>query len=140
MHFQTANASLSPSKLSTSTLNENSDNPLVSRTKEVFERLFPAVASNVDYDTWLQNLTSQIEQLQQQSQQNCLKQTKSNHQQNGDDDSDPDENGTGNGTTHHHSQDNGVKVSPSTEDLLLQNAQLKTTVDEYKTIVADTVS
>lgn len=144
---QTANSTLSPSKLSTSTIatstsNDDNEHEYVLRTKEVFERLFPSVASNVDYDTWLQNLSSQIEQLQQQSQ-NCLKQksnaTTNHQQQNGDEDIESNEPVTGNGTENHYGQDNGVKLSPSTEELLLQNAQLKTTVDEYKTIVADTV-
>lgn len=125
------------------------DQQYVSRTKEVFERLFPSVASNVDYDIWLQNLCSQIEQLQQQSQQNCLKQktNATNHQQqqqNGGDDEDSADDGEGedegvNGT-HNHGQDNGIKITPSTEELILQNAQLQSTVDSYKNIVADTVS
>lgn len=110
----------------------------------MFERLFPNVSSNVDFDSWLTNLSSHIEQLQQQTnQQNCLKQKttiESNNHQNGDDeDHESEENITGNGT-HHHTQDNGVKISPSTEELVLQNAQLKTTVDEYRSIVAETVN
>lgn len=143
---------MSPSKLSTSTISTSTTNDTssdeqheqyVTRTKEVFERLFPAISSNVDYDSWLTNLSSQIEQLQQQQQQQQNHQTnkKPTNQQNGDDDSDSDENVTGNGThSHHHGQDNGIKISPSTEELILQNAQLKSTVDEYKTIVSDTVS
>lgn len=119
----------------------------MSRTKEVFERLFPSVASNVDYDIWLQHLCSQIEQLQQQCQPNCLKQktNATNHQQqqqNGDDDEDSADDGEDEGVngTHNHGQGNGIKLTPSTEELIRQNAQLKSTVDSYKNIVADTVS
>lgn len=144
--MQTTNTSLSPTKHSTSTQsNNNSENEEILRTKQVLERLFPNVPSDVDYNSWLTNLSSHIEQQQkhqqQSNQQNCLKQKstiESNNHQNGEDDSDSEENITGNGT-HHHKQDNGVKVSPSTEELVLQNAQLKSTVDEYKSIVADTV-
>lgn len=140
---------MSPSKLSSvpdaPSKEDVAEQQCVSRTKEVFERLFPSVASNVDYDIWLQNLCSQIEQLQQQSQQNCLKQktNATNHQQqqqNGDDDEDSADDGEGVNGTHNHGQDNGIKLTPSTEELILQNAQLKSTVDSYKNIVADTVS
>lgn len=150
------NATISPSKLSSvpdvsSKEDDVAEQQYVSRTKEVFERLFPSIASNVDYDIWLQNLCSQIEQLQQQSQQNSLKQktNATNHQQQqqngGDDDNNVDEGegedeGEGVNGTHNHGQDNGIKITPSTEELILQNAQLKSTVDSYKNIVADTVS
>ena len=113
------------------------------RTKQVFERLFPNVPSNnVDYDAWLANVSSHIEQLQQQQQQqqsqsNHLKKraavASNNHQNGGDDeDSDSEENVTGNGT-HHHAQDNG-KLSAS-EELILQNAHLKSIVAETSEIL-----
>lgn len=147
--FQTANATLSPSKLSSvpdgPSKEDVAEQQYVSRTKEVFERLFPSVASNVDYDIWLQNLCSQIEQLQQQNQQNCLKQktnaTNHQQQQNGGDDEDSAVEGAGVNGTHNNGQDNGsIKITPSTEELILQCAQLTSTVDSYKNIVADTVS
>lgn len=103
----------------------------------------------MEYDAWLNSVSSHIENLQQQqqlttqaNQQNSTKRKSAatnNHQNGDDEDSSSEENITGNGT-HHYKQDNGVKLSPSTEELVLQNAQLKTTVDEYKLIVADTVS
>ncbi|XP_055315743.1 ribosome-binding protein 1 isoform X2 [Sitodiplosis mosellana] len=137
----TANASLSPSKITApAPSNNNVELEHISRTKQVFERLFPNVpSSNVDYDAWLANVSSHIEQLQQQqqqSQQNHLKKraaVASNNHQNGDDeDSDSEENVTGNGT-HHHEQDNG-KLSPS-EELILQNAHLKSIVAETSEIL-----
>lgn len=110
----------------------------------MLERLFPNVPStNVDYDTWLTDLSSHIEAQQQQqiNQQNSVKSQKStsNNHQNGDDDEDSDDNVTGNGTHHHSTHGNGTKITANLEELILQNAQLKSTVDEYKTIVADTV-
>lgn len=146
--FQTANATLSPSKLSSvpdgGSKEDVAEQQYVSRTKEVFERLFPSVASNVDYDIWLQNLCSQIEQLQQQSQQNCLKQktnaTNHQQQQNGGEDEDSADEGASVNGTHNNGQNNGIEITPSTEELILQCAQLKSTVDSYKNIVADTVS
>lgn len=101
----------------------------------MFERLFPNVPStNVDYDTWLVELSSHIEQ-QQQSQQNHLKQksaTAPNNHQNGDGDggSAPDESSNG---THHHAEDNG-QLSPS-EELMIQNAKLKSIVAETSEIL-----
>lgn len=119
------------------------------RTKQVFERLFPDIPSDVEYDAWLNSLSSHIEHLQQQQQNietnqqtsNKRKTTTISNHQNGDDDdssSSTEETITGNGT--HHYKDNGVKLSSCSEELVLQNAQLKSTVDEYKLIVAETVS
>lgn len=146
--MQTNASNLSPSKTPAPTPTNNSiqveDIP---RTKQVFERLFPDIPSDVEYDAWLNSVSSHIENLQQQqltTQQNSTKRKSTatidanNHQNGDDEDSSSEENITGNGT-HHYKQDNGVKLSPSTEELVLQNAQLKTTVDEYKLIVADTV-
>lgn len=153
--MQTTNTSLSPSKIPTTPANNSSEQEEFVRTKQVFERLFPDIPSkNVEYDAWLNSLSSHIEHLQQQEQQHTTNQQHSikrkstidanNHQNGADDDADDDnssdENITGNGT-HHYGQDNGLKLSPSTgEELVLQNAQLKSTVDEYKLIVAETVS
>lgn len=151
--FSQTNASnLSPSKTPAPTPSNISNQVEdISRTKQVFERLFPDIPSGVEYDTWLNTVSSHIENLQQQqlttqaNQQNSTKRKAAatidanNHQNGDDEDSSSEENITGNGT-HHYKQDNGVKLSPSTEELVLQNAQLKTTVDEYKLIVADTVS
>lgn len=104
----------------------------------MFERLFPNVPSNnVDYESWLTSLSSHIEQLQQQqTQSNHLKKRSvaaSNNHQNGDEEEiDSEENITGNGT-HHHEQDNG-KLSAS-EELILQNAHLKSIVAETSEIL-----
>lgn len=146
-HNQT-NASLSPSKAPSSVPSNSSDAEEFIRTKQVFERLFPDIPSDVEYDAWLNSLSSHIEQLQQQQQQstqtNSIKRKTTtttnitNHQNGDEEDSSSEETITGNGT--HHYKDNGVKLSPSTEELVFQNAQLKSTVDEYKLIVADTVS
>lgn len=104
------------------------------RTKQVLERLFPNIPSNTDddvtYDIWLTNVTKHIEQqiLQQQqreaSQNKQIKQSIDNkNHQNG----------------NNHLSDNGAALNNSTEELLLQNAKLKATVDEYKTIISETV-
>lgn len=105
----------------------------------MFERLFPNVPSNnIDYNTWLTNLSSHIEQQQQQqkqSKQNHVKKsavTSNNHQNGDDEESGSEENITGNGT-HHHPKDNG-KLSPS-EELILQNAHLKSIVAETSEIL-----
>lgn len=158
--LQTTNTSLSPSKIPPTPSTNSSEQKEFIRTKQVFERLFPDIPSkNVEYDAWLDSLSTHIEHLQQQEQQHITNQPHSNkrktttttttniaNHQNGadndgdDDDNSSDENITGNGT-HHYNQDNGLKLSPSTsEELVLQNAQLKSTVDEYKLIVAETVS
>lgn len=145
VRLQTTNTSLSPSKVPSSTPSNSGEAEEFTRTKQVFERLFPDIPSDVEYDAWLNSLSSHIENLQQQNtqthQQNSIKRkttTITNHQNGDDEDSSSEEPITGNGT--HHYKDNGVKLSPSTEELVLQNAQLKSTVDEYKLIVAETVS
>lgn len=148
-HSQTTNTSLSPSKNPSSTPSNSSEVEEFTRTKQVFERLFPDIPSDVEYDAWLNSLSSHIEHLQQQQQNietnqqtsNKRKTTTISNHQNGDDDdssSSTEETITGNGT--HHYKDNGVKLSSCSEELVLQNAQLKSTVDEYKLIVAETVS
>ncbi|XP_031636294.1 putative leucine-rich repeat-containing protein DDB_G0290503 isoform X2 [Contarinia nasturtii] len=138
----TTNASLSPSKITSPAASNNNVEPEhVLRTKLVFERLFPNVPSNVDYDSWLENVSGHIEQLQQQQQQ---QQNQSNHRvkkrsavasttyQNGEEeDSDSEENVTGNGT--HHAQDNGQICA--SEELILQNAHLKSIVAETSEIL-----
>lgn len=109
----------------------------------MFERLLPNVPSNnVEFETWLANVSSHIEQLQQQQQQkqqspsNNLKKRSavaSNNHQNGDEEnSDSEENVTGNGT-HHHAQDNGKLIA--SEELILQNAHLKSIVAETSEIL-----
>lgn len=144
--MQTTSASLSPSKTqSPAPTNNNIEDEHILRTKQVFERLFPNVpSSNVDYDTWLTSLSSHIEQQQQQHQQQQQQQTKQNHvkkstvtsnnHQNGEEEGSDSEdaNITGNGT-HHHPKDNG-KLSPS-EELILQNAHLKSIVAETSEIL-----
>lgn len=141
-----------PSSNDSSSSSTSNSNEHILRTKQVLERLFPNVPStSVDYDEWLTNLASHIEETQQKKQQNCVQTQKpatasSNNHQNGGDDEDVDDdegeapgvdNITGNGT---HHQGNGTKSTANTEELILQNAQLKSTVDEYKSIVAETVS
>lgn len=120
----------------------------------MLERLFPNVPStDVDYETWLENLSTYIEQQhQQQQQENHVKVNNSNptapttannnHQHNGDgNSSSTDENITGNGTSHHpagdgdgqDSDDNG-KLSQS-DELMIQNAKLKSIVAETSEIL-----
>lgn len=140
--MQTTSTSLSPSKnQAPAPTNNNIEDEHILRTKQVFERLFPNVPSNnIDYNTWLTNLSSHIEQQQQQQQQTQSKQnhvkksavTSNNHQNGDDEESDSEENIKGNGT-HHHPQDNG-KLSPS-EELILQNAHLKSIVAETSEIL-----
>lgn len=106
------------------------------RTKQILERLFPtaktsgaAQKSTDNYNDWLNAITVHIENyLQQQQQQqqqtnanNCNSISKSN----------------GTADTSGNGNDDGA--NQITEELILQNAKLKTTVDEYKTIVAETV-
>lgn len=107
----------------------------MNQTKQVLERLFPNIPSetdeNLSYDVWLSNLSKHIEleqnQKQRESTQNNGKQSHSISHQNG-----------------NHSNDNGAAGASSnsteTEELVLQNAKLKSTVDEYKTIITETVS
>lgn len=135
LSFQTTNASLSPSKLTSSAASNNNVEPeYVLRTKLVFERLFPNVPSNVDYDSWLQNVSSHIEKLQQQEKQNHSAKKRSavastNHQNGEEDDSNSEDNVTGNGTHTVNGQ-----LSPS-EELILQNAHLKSIVAETSEIL-----
>lgn len=98
------------------------------RTKQILERLFPnaitkssAHKSAGNYNDWLTTITAHIEnhlQQQQTNANNCNSISKSN--------------GTADGN------DDGARQI--TDELILQNAKLKTTVDDYKSIVADTVS
>lgn len=103
------------------------------RTREILERLFPnaaiktsALICNVeDYSEWLNiftsNIDSQLDNSSVHSSNN--KEVVKNHRDNGTTDGAVDD-----------------SVRQTTEELILQNAKLKTTVDEYKTIVAETVS
>lgn len=147
-YFQASNSasqvSTSPSKRTAA------DTDLIVRTKQVFERLFPNVPSNTDYDAWLTNLSKHIEQLNQQ-------QSQSNHELLQNNNSKPkvansvvSTNGDETATTAtpaaasngNHLNDNGASATTQqnpNEELVLQNAKLKTTVDEYKTIIAETV-
>lgn len=105
------------------------------RTREILERLFPNAAINTsaqnrnvdDYSEWLNQFTSNIEstlQLENSSVHSSNNKTVvKNHRDNGTTDGAVDD-----------------SVRQTTEELILQNAKLKTTVDEYKTIVAETVS
>lgn len=120
----------------------------------MLERLFPNVPStDVDYETWLENLSTYIEQQhQQQQQENHVKVNNSNptapttannnHQHNGDgNSSSTDENITGNGTSHHpagdgdgQDSDDSGKLSQS-DELMIQNAKLKSIVAETSEIL-----
>lgn len=161
LSFQTTSASLSPTKITaTAPLapppNSDNENEHILRTKQVLERLFPNVPStDVDYETWLENLSTYIEQQhqQQQQQENHVKlnssnptastttttTTNNNHQHNGDgNSSNSDENITGNGNHHPagDSQDDeeSGKLSQS-EELKIQNAKLKSIVAETSEIL-----
>lgn len=120
----------------------------------MLERLFPNVPStDVDYETWLENLSTYIEQQHQQQQQQEQEEnhvklnssnptastTNNNHQHNGDgNSSNSDENITGNGNHHPagDSQDDeeSGKLSQS-EELMIQNAKLKSIVAETSEIL-----
>lgn len=166
LSFQTTSASLSPSKIPATTAapvavtlaplppppNSDNESEHILRTKQVLERLFPNVPStDVDYETWLENLSTYIEQQHQQQQQQLQENhvnssnsnptanatTANNHQHNGDGNSSTDENITGNGT--HHStgdsqDDDSGKLSQS-EELMIQNAKLKSIVAETSEIL-----
>lgn len=142
----------------------NSDNEKehILRTKQVLERLFPNVPSTgIDYETWLENLSSYIEQQHLQQQENHSTSNNSNptattntaaavaaannHQHNGDGNSTTtDENITGNGTHHpvpdagqrndDDDDDDSGKLSQS-EELMIQNAKLKSIVAETSEIL-----
>lgn len=108
------------------------DGDFLNRTKQMLERLFPNIPSKADDndDIWLTNVTKHIEQHIQQQNNEILSQNKQLKQQS------IENNSHQNGN---HCSDNGTTISSSDEELLLQNAKLKTTVDEYKTIISETV-
>lgn len=128
----------------------DNENEHILRTKQVLERLFPNVPStDVDYETWLENLSTYIEQQHQQQQENHVKvnnsnptasnTTNNNHQHNGDgNSSSTDENITGNGNHHpagdSQDDDDSGKLSQS-EELMIQNAKLKSIVAETSEIL-----
>ncbi|KAG4077356.1 hypothetical protein HA402_009757 [Bradysia odoriphaga] len=97
------------------------------RTKQILERLFPDCPKGpADYHQWMDHIATYIEQrnvahLKQQNNNSASSEIIStkNHINNSDT----------------HSDSTGTAA---TEDLILQNAKLQATVDEYKTIVAET--
>lgn len=155
LSFQTTSASLSPSKITATAAlapppTSDNENEHILRTKQVLERLFPNVPStDVDYETWLENLSTYIEQQhQQQQQENHVKVNNSNptasatannnHQHNGDgNSSSTDENVTGNGTHHPagDGQDDDSGKPSQSEELMIQNAKLKSIVAETSEIL-----
>lgn len=109
------------------------------RTKQVFERLFPTGASkDIDYEQWLDQLAAHIEQKQRESA--STNTNNINHS-------------SGNAThksavtiTNHvnhksnSTQSNDSPPAKHGDDLILENAKLQATVEQYKVIVTDTVS
>lgn len=139
--------STSPTKRTAATA-ADTNNDLIVRTKQVFERLFPNVPTNtdnsIDYDVWLTNLSKHIEELNQQPQETNHQSLQNNNSKskvaNSVFSTNGDEAAASNGN---HSNDNGATATTQqnpNEELVLQNAKLKTTVDEYKTIIAETVN
>jgi hypothetical protein len=120
------------------------------RTKELLLKLLPSdisscvqVQGEADFYTWLESTIS------------CIKEQQENIRLNNSNDHQLDSSNAQNGNSH-HGPENGndddesegeVAVNGSNNEhdsekemLLLRNAQLQATVDEYKTILADTVS
>lgn len=139
--------STSPSKQRTTVIDPNAD--LIVRTQQAFERVFPNVPSTTDYDAWLANIANHIEQLNQQQFQSNHQSLQNNNSKpkvanvvvstNGDEASAANVSAASNGN---HLNDNGATATTQqnpNDELVLQNAKLKTTVDEYKTIIAETV-
>lgn len=99
------------------------------RTRQIFERLFPDAPSGpTSYNLWIDHIASYIEQYnaKNKQQQHTVKNANNNSNVN-------------NSDTNHVNNNSNNDVA-STEELILQNAKLQTTVDEYKTIVAETVN
>ncbi|KAJ6635149.1 hypothetical protein Bhyg_13732, partial [Pseudolycoriella hygida] len=99
------------------------------RTKQILERLFPDCPEGpTDYHQWMDHIATYIEQ------QNVahLKQ-QNNNSANSSSEIISTNNHVNNSDTHSDST-----LTAATEDLILQNAKLQATVDEYKTIVAET--
>lgn len=104
----------------------------------MFERLFPEVssasASIGDYDQWLDQLSSHIEQTRR----NTVKNNSDNHINSSP--SHDKSTATVNNHVNHKANNTQANDSPvHGDDLLLENAKLQVTVAEYKSIVADTV-
>lgn len=101
------------------------------RTKQILERLFPDCPTGpTDYHQWIDHIATYIEQrnvahLKQQN----------NNSANNSSEIISTKNHINNSDMHSDST-----LTAATEDLILQNAKLQATVDEYKTIVAETVS
>lgn len=114
----------------------------LNRTKLVFERLFPTtgVSSDSDYDQWLDQVAAHIEQ--QQREHASMNSNSVNHKS-----SKPAQMSAATITNHVNHKSNSTQSSGSLpaeqhlgNDLILENAKLQATVEQYKTIVADTVS
>lgn len=115
------------------------------RTKQVFDRLFPAAASaDVDYEQWLDQLAAHIEQKQRET--IAVVVNSNNHINHT---SQPSHKSTATNHVNHKSNSTqsieqqpppSVKQPKHGDDLILENAKLQATVEQYKTIVADTVS
>lgn len=130
------NGDVSSSKQITAAINEEQ-----TRTKEILERLFPDASAGPDsYQEWIEHIAAHIEQYIANNN-NLINNTKQLNYNN----SSAYNNSESNSTNHINSSENNTSdtkttaSSSSTEDLILQNAKLQTTVDQYKTIVADTV-
>lgn len=101
------------------------------RTKQILERLFPDCPTGpTDYHQWIDHIATYIEQrnvahLKQQN----------NNSANNSSEIISTKNHINNSDMHSDST-----LTAATEDLILQNAKLQATVDEYKTIVGETVS
>lgn len=120
------------------------------RTKQMLERLFPdCPAGPANYSDWVNHMDAYI-----QKNNSVIKFNKNNSNSN----SEPINSTTNSTTTTTNHVNSTTKIAKSngnvtptttaqsdadiatTEDLILQNAKLQSTVFEYKTIVAETVS
>lgn len=158
-NFQTSNANLSsPVAVANSTeqlQQQQHQYAQIVHTRDLFEHLFPNIPSindkNLDYDVWLSKLEAHLEQyLSQKEQLNSNKLTSNRTVANGNHQYDATDNNSNSAVNRGDSDDevddddkNNAQqhsIAARTEELILQNAKLKTTVDEYKSIVAETVS
>lgn len=105
----------------------------------------------MEYDVWLSSLEKHLEQYlsqKEQHQQQLNSKLSNSKVSNGNYQPDVTDNNSNNTASNGDNDDDANDVddnaqnsiAAATEELILQNAKLKTTVDEYKSIVAETVS
>lgn len=114
----------------------------LSRTRQVFERLFPTgTSTDIDYEQWLDQVAAHIEQKQRE----CVTVNSNNVNHKSSNETHKTASTITNHVNHKPSSNKSnasppaVKQATHGDDLILENAKLQATVEQYKTIVADTV-